>query len=188
MLVDATFESVLAAAQGGDERAMAKLFRALHPFLLRYLRAKEPSFAEDLASEVWMGVWSGLPSFRGDERDFRAWLFTIASRRVADQRRRAGRQRAEPAYGPVLDDAPAPVDVAAQVAEGVSAQEAIQRLIATLPPDQAEVVLLRVLGDLEVSEVARLMGKSQGAVRVLQHRALRRMAERLAGTVDTEER
>jgi RNA polymerase sigma-70 factor (ECF subfamily) len=180
------FDAALAAAQAGDESGMTALFRSLHPHLLRYLRAKDPAAAEDLASEVWIGVWSGIGSFRGDERAFRAWVFTIAARRLTDHRRRAGRLRAEPGPGPLLTDAPAPDDPAALVTDGLTAQEAVRRMVAGLPPDQAEVLLLRVVADLDVAEVARIMGRTEVSVRVLQHRALKRLSDRYSRKVVTE--
>lgn len=176
MPVGNDFPSVLAAAKTGAEWAVARLYRELQPQLLRYLRGQEPGDAEDLASEVWISAARTLPRFEGDESHFTRWLFTIARRKVFDHRRSRGRRAdsvpleriAEPAdpRGPT-----APVD-----------QAALGRLrehLSRLPPDQAEVVLLRVVADLSVADVAAIMGKSPGAIRVLQHRALERLADRL---------
>jgi RNA polymerase sigma-70 factor (ECF subfamily) len=80
--------------------------------------------------------------------------------------------------GPV--DLPASDDTAGEVIAAVAADEAVRRIVALLPTDQAEVVLLRVVGGLPVEDVAAITGKRPGTVRVLQHRALRRLAERLA--------
>ncbi|HEX9258613.1 MAG TPA: sigma factor, partial [Acidimicrobiales bacterium] len=96
MMDDLDFDATLAAARDGDERSMASLFTELQPLLLRYLRAKEPKVADDLAGDVWVGVVSGIHAFTGSERDFRAWVFTIAQRRVTDHRRRAGRRPFDP--------------------------------------------------------------------------------------------
>jgi RNA polymerase sigma-70 factor, ECF subfamily len=170
------FDTMLGAARAGNERAMAALYREVQPLLLRYLRAREPRVAEDLASEVWIGVHSNLVSFSGDELAFRSWIFTIAFRRVADHRRKTGRRKTDPVPGDQLDGV-ADDDPAAEAIEAADAQVAIGRLLAGLPPDQAEVVLLRVVADLPVAEVARIVGKSPGAVRVLQHRALQRLAD-----------
>lgn len=173
--VGSDFETLLGAARAGNPRALSALFRDTQPLVLRYLRAREPRVAEDLASEVWLGITAKLGTFEGDEAAFRSWVFTIAHRRVADHRRKQGRRRTDPVPGDQLDGV-APQDTAVDAIEELTAQEAIRRLVAPLPPDQAEVVLLRVVADLPVAEVARITGKSPGAVRVLQHRALQKLA------------
>jgi len=75
------FPAILAAAQDGSEDAFAALWRDANPALLRYLRVAAPEAAEDVAAEIWVQVVRGLAKFRGDERDWRGWLFTIARRR-----------------------------------------------------------------------------------------------------------
>jgi RNA polymerase sigma-70 factor, ECF subfamily len=168
---------LLASAQGGDERAFAVLWRELQPAVLRYFRVAAGEAAEDLAADTWMSVIRGLGRFRGDERAFRAWIFTVARHRAIDWRRRAGRRPTWVA-AEELAEWPAPNDPVLQVLEGQSTRAALA-LVAELPPDQAEVVALRVLGGLEVAEVARIVGKRPGAVRVLAHRGLRRLARRV---------
>jgi RNA polymerase sigma-70 factor, ECF subfamily len=176
--LDEHFASILAAAKAGDERAITALYRALQPSLLRYLRAQAPVEAEDLASEVWADAASGLSRFDGNEQGFRRWLFTIARRRLIDLRRRASRRPVT--WRPLADvlEACDAADPELQVLVATETEAAIAR-IGELPPDQAEVVLLRVLGGLDVESVAAILGKKPGAVRVLQHRALTRLAEQL---------
>jgi RNA polymerase sigma-70 factor, ECF subfamily len=171
------FESVIAAAKTGAEWAIASLYREFGPGLLRYLRAQAPADGEDLASEVWMNVAAGLGRFEGDEAAFRAWIFSIARRRVIDSRRREERRRKmlnslEPT------GAIEAVDPEAQAVTASETEVALAH-IASLPPDQAEVVLLRVVAGLDVEEVAAIVGKKAGAVRVLQHRALKRLSGHL---------
>jgi RNA polymerase sigma-70 factor, ECF subfamily len=181
-MIGPSFEVVLAAAAGGDEAAFAAIWRDLQPGLLRYLDALAPGAGEDLASETWLRVVPRLGRFAGDERAFRAWVFTVARHRAVDRWRRGVRRRDEPVPADALADLPAPDDPAGAAVDAISSQAAVA-LIATLPPDQAEVVLLRVVAGLEVAEVAAITGKRPGNVRVLAHRALRRLAERLeAGT------
>jgi RNA polymerase sigma-70 factor (ECF subfamily) len=78
------FRAVLDAAANGDESAFARLWRDVHPALLRYLRvlAKDETIAEDVAAEVWVDVTRRLVDFVGDESAFRGWLFTLARRRT----------------------------------------------------------------------------------------------------------
>ena len=176
-MIGPLFPDLLAAAQGGDEQAFAVLWRELQPAVLRYFRVAAGEAAEDLAADTWMSVIRGLGRFRGDERAFRAWIFTVARHRAIDWRRRAGRRPTWVA-AEELAEWPAPDDPVLQVLEGQSTRAALA-LVAELPPDQAEVVALRVLGGLEVAEVARIVGKRPGTVRVLAHRGLRRLARRV---------
>ena len=172
------FEGVIAAAKTGAEWAITVLYREFSPGLLRYLRAQAPADGEDLASEVWMNAAAGLARFEGDDAAFRCWLFSIARRRVVDFRRREQRRRTM-LNSLERSGASDPVDPEAQ-ALTASETEAALAHIASLPPDQAEVVLLRVVAGLDAEEVAAIVGKKAGAVRVLQHRALKRLSGRLA--------
>lgn len=174
---DLEFGGVLAAAKTGAGWALVALYREFQPAILRYLRAQAPADGEDLASEVWLDAAAGLGRFEGDERGFRGWLFTIAHRRLVDQRRRDARYRS--LLGSLEhSEHENPLDCEAEVL-AASATEAALALIAGLPHDQAEVVLLRVVGGLDADEVAAIVGKKPGAVRVLQHRALKRLARQL---------
>jgi RNA polymerase sigma-70 factor, ECF subfamily len=173
------FAPTLAAARHGDEGALAALWRELQPALLRYLRAVDAGAAEDIASDTWLEVTHRLDRFYGTERDFRGWLFTIARHRLIDARRRAARHRTAPVAW--LPERPGRDDPAADVLAGLST-EASLRLVSELPPEQAEAVLLRVMAGLDTDQVARIMGKQPGNVRVLSHRGLRNLARRLAPT------
>jgi RNA polymerase sigma-70 factor, ECF subfamily len=174
---------VLRAAAGGDESAFARLWRDAHPLLLRYLRVAAGDGAEDVASEVWLEVARKLARFRGGERDFRAWLFTTARRRATDRRRYHARHPVL-LTGEIPDlDRVAPDDTATAALDDMSAQAAMA-LIATLPRDQAEVLVLRVVVGLDADQVARIVGKRPGTVRVAAHRALRALGVRLAALPD----
>jgi RNA polymerase sigma-70 factor, ECF subfamily len=177
-MIGPSFEAVVDAAAGGDEDAFGVLWRDLQPVLLRYLDGMAPGAGEDLASETWLRVVRGLDRFSGDERAFRAWVFTVARHRAVDRWRRRARSHDELVPADALAGLPAPDDPAGAAVDAVSSRAAVA-LIATLPRDQAEVVLLRVVAGLEVAEVAAITGKRPGNVRVLAHRALRRLAERL---------
>lgn len=171
---DAELEQALAAARAGDQHGLTVLYRALHPGLLRYLRHRLPSAAEDVASETWLAAAAGLPGLSGGVPELRAWLFGIARHKVADHVRRLGRSPQTVPFGDLdraADDDPAGAAVAA-----ADADRAVAALVGELTAEQAEVVLLRVVGGLSVEQVARLTGRSVGSVRVVQHRALRRLA------------
>jgi RNA polymerase sigma-70 factor (ECF subfamily) len=179
------FESVLSGAQAGAGWALTILYRDLHPRVLRYLSAREPAEAEDLASEVWLDVAQGIARFRGDEQGFRSWVFTIARRRLLDLHRRKSVRKAKQVPLELLGGHRGVGDVEDEALASLEADAALA-LIAKLPPDQADVVLLRVLGDLSVSEVARIVDKRSGAVRALQHRALRNLARIVSSESVTE--
>ncbi len=186
---DVDLEAALQAARSGDDAAMAVVFRSLHPALLQYVRVRAPyAAAEDLVAETWLAAAEKFGSFSGGVTDFRAWIFTIAHRRVIDHYRRGGR-RPTPF---VLEETPDPAvpDVADGVVDGMTSDQAVDRLVAGLPPDQAEVLVLRVVAELGVDQAATIMGKSAGAIRVLQHRAIRRLRSSLSasGAVDVSDR
>jgi RNA polymerase sigma-70 factor (ECF subfamily) len=173
---DADLDATLSAAIEGDESSFAVLWRSLQPALLRYLWVVVGSAAEDVASETWLQAARDLPTFTGGATAFRVWLFRIARHRGMDERRRAGRRR-EDSREPsdqALGGPPVP-DVASDVLEKSGTDWALG-LIATLPPDQAEAVMLRVVAGLGVAQVAEVLGKRPGAVRVASMRGLRRLA------------
>jgi RNA polymerase sigma-70 factor (ECF subfamily) len=172
------FEERLAAAQSGHGSALGELFHDLHPRVFRYLRALEPREAEDLASDTWLALANALPLFRGDEQGLRALAFTIARRKLIDlQRRRARHPTVSMEPERLADETPVG-DVEDEAITAIATEAALER-VGSLPPDQAEVILLRVLGGLPVDEVAQILGKRPGTIRVTQHRALRRLAGEL---------
>jgi RNA polymerase sigma-70 factor, ECF subfamily len=178
-VVGEEFSAVLAAAQRGSEAAFTRLWLDANPALVRYLRVIAPEAAEDVAADTWVQVVRGLRRFRGNEAAWRAWLFTTARRRVIDASRRRSRRREEPIHDVPADVLPVTADAADEALERMSTRSAIA-LLARLPRLQAEVVLLRAVAGLDTHAVARLLGRSPGAVRVADHRGLRRLAEILA--------
>ena len=177
-MIGPTFPAVLTAAAGGDEDAFGVLWHDLQPRLLRYFKVITPEAAEDLASETWLAVIRGIGRFQGDEAAFRAWVFTIARHRARDGWRRAARKPVQELPETGLAEPLAPDDPAATVLEAASTRAALA-LIATLPAGQAEAIVLRVVAGLDVNQVAEIMDKRPNTVRVLTHRGLRRLAERL---------
>jgi len=170
----APFPETVAAAARGDDKAFAALWRWLHPSLTRYLQVVAPWDWEDVASEVWYSVARDLGSFTGDERAWRAWVLTIARHRTIDAARRRARRVDTVAITDVdradEGDASTPVTRHVELAEALA-------VLRTLPPSQADVLALRVIGGLSVAETAEALDKSEGAVRVLCHRGLRHLAE-----------
>jgi RNA polymerase sigma-70 factor (ECF subfamily) len=172
---EAKFQEVVAAARSGQRRALTTLYGAYNPMLTRFLRAQAPEAHEDLAHDTWLAVAPRLSKFRGDERAFRLLLLTVA-REESARRREAIHELPTTfmAHG-ALDDT---VDT---FGDATVADAALAQMLAGLKPVHAEILLLRVVGGLTADETAALVGKSPGAVRVIQHRALRQLAERLSG-------
>lgn len=170
------FEAMLDGVRDGDGSALTELYRVIYPRIVRYLVAVEPADAEDLACDAWLDVVRSLPRFRGDEAGLRAFAFTIARRRLLDLRRRRARRGTFPQDPGTLIQAGPTGNVEEEALSSLGTGWAIDLITSSLPPEQADVVLLRVIGDLEVDAVAKIVGKRPGNVRVLQHRALRRLA------------
>jgi RNA polymerase sigma-70 factor, ECF subfamily len=180
-LTEVDLEALVRRARAGDHGALGELYDRFRDRVARFAtgRLGDPEKAEDVTSETFEGVLRGLPGYRPGT-DFEAWLFTIAHRRVADHFRRRARRRevdldearrAAAASGP--EDAVLAAERRAEVAV------AFRRL----RPDQQEVLALRVLGGLSAAQVAKVVGKSEGAVRVAQHRALLDLREQMGVTV-----
>jgi RNA polymerase sigma-70 factor (ECF subfamily) len=173
---DQDFLYVLKAAQAGQNSAIASLYRCYNPMLVHFTRAQVPGMGEDLAHDTWLAAGPLLREFQGDERSFRVWLLSIARSQVARQRDLFGRDSTtlvDPYRLRGLVRRHEPEDV--RVADA-----AIAQLLAGLPRSHAEILLLRVVGGLSAEETGSLVGKSPGAVRVIQHRALRGLAKRLS--------
>lgn len=169
--------SAVSAAQGGDEEAFRFLYRTVQPVILRYLRTLVGEDAEDVASEAWLQIARDLRSFKPRE-SFRAWAVTIARNRALDHLRH--RRRRPSVATPIehLAELAAADDTGERAGELISTEAAIA-LIATLPRDQAEAVLLRAVVGLDAETAAKVLGKRAGAVRTACYRGLRRLAKRL---------
>jgi RNA polymerase sigma-70 factor (ECF subfamily) len=168
----------LAAARAGHREGLAELWRTHHASLLRYLRTRRMVSPEDIASQVWIDVARSIDRFEGDADDFRRWLFTIAHRRSVDEVRRSVRDLGVP-VPPSRPNPGADVDHDHNGALGRAVG-----LMASLPDEQGEALMLRVVNDLSVADVAAVMGISEGNVRVLVHRGLARLRRKLVVTDD----
>jgi RNA polymerase sigma factor (sigma-70 family) len=172
------FDSLLAAARDGSEAAWQELYDDIAPPVLGYLRANRAPDPEDVLSEVFLQVARDIAGFDGDERGFRSWVFTIAHHRLIDARRHSARRPVELSAEP-----PEPRERADDAAEQALARigvEEVQRVLSALSDDQRAVLLLRVVGDLTVEDVAKAVGKRPGAVKALQRRGLAAIKRELA--------
>jgi RNA polymerase sigma-70 factor (ECF subfamily) len=165
-------------AQRGSEQAFRLLYRTVQPGLLRYLQVLVGDDADDVASETWLQIARDLSSFSGDGEGFRGWVATIGRHRAFDHLRAERRRPHESVPTEQLTDVPESEDTATRAIDGVGTAAALA-LIAQLPRDQAEAVLLRVVMGLDATAAARVLGKRPGAVRTAVYRGLRRLAETL---------
>jgi RNA polymerase sigma factor (sigma-70 family) len=164
------FDSVLQAARIGAPWALERLYLALSPAVLGYLRVQGAGDPEDLANEVFLGVFRRIASFDGSEDAFRSWVFTIAHSRLVDDRRKAGRRPQIAGDGLDRTDHPGG-DAEHDAIERLSSQR-VQAMCEQLVPDQRDVLLLRLMAGLTVEAIADALGKSEGAVKALQRRGL----------------
>jgi RNA polymerase sigma-70 factor (ECF subfamily) len=174
-------DSLTAALEGarrGDPESFRILYRETQPRLLRYLKYLVGSEAEDIASEAWLQVTRDLPKFDGDYDSFRRWVTAIARNRAIDHMRRTTRQPAVPVPVEELTYFAGREDTADRAIESITTDQALS-LIGSLPRDQAEAVMLRVVAGLSARGAARMVGKRTGAIRTAAYRGLKRLAKRL---------
>ena len=188
-LTEVDVEAMVRDARAGDSRALGRLYDTYRDRVARFAtgRIGDAEKAEDVTSETFEAVCRNLGSYWAGT-DFEAWLFTIAHRRVADHFRRRSRRR-EVALDEAVDPAGQGVRHAlpavAGPEEAVLAAERraeVAGAFRRLRNDQQEVLALRVLGGLSAAQVGAVLGKSEGAVRVAQHRALRSLREAMGVT------
>jgi RNA polymerase sigma-70 factor (ECF subfamily) len=170
-------DDLLAAARAGDPAAFAELYRDTQPRLLRYATSLVGQDAEDVTAEAWLQIARDLRKFDGDPSGFRAWTVTIVRNRAFDLLRAAQRRPTTPLEEFFLDR-PGDLDTAEAANENLSTASAL-KLIASLPADQAEAVLLRTVVGLDAPTAAKILGKRPGAVRVAAHRGLKSLARML---------
>jgi RNA polymerase sigma factor (sigma-70 family) len=165
------FPQILAAARVGADWAWTALYRDLTPSVRGYLRAHGALEPDDLVGEVFLQTVRDLDRFEGGEREFRTWVFTIVHHRLLDDGRRRSRRPVEPAPSEVLVRFGELGDVEEEAITGLTVTR-IRQFVGRLSPDQRDVVLLRLFGDLATDDVAAIVGKRPGAVKALLRRGL----------------
>lgn len=171
-------DDAVTAVRTGSESGFVEVYRAVHPGLLRYLTVLVGDHAEDVAQETWTHACRDLHQFNGDGRDFRAWITTIGRNRALDHLRAHRRRPVDPFPDEHFLHVAGPDDTAGQAIDALSTQTAIA-LIGSLPPDQAEAVMLRVVMGLDAKGAGQVMAKRPGAVRTLAYRGLQTLAGRM---------
>ena len=165
------FPSVLVAARTGAEWAWTKIYRDLAPSVLRYFRCYSAESADDLLGEVFLQVVRDLPGFAGGEEQFRAWVFTVARRRLVDEWRRQGRRREDSRSHDLPHTLAAPEAVEEDVLRRLSEQR-VRSVLSRLTPAQRDVLFLRIIAGLSIAQTAQVLGNTPGGVKSLQVRGL----------------
>ncbi len=170
--------AIIDAAIAGDEAALAELYNLYFPRVYRYILARmgNPFDAEDLTEEVFLRVLDAIGRFQWREAPFSAWLFRIAHNAVISQRRKEGaRGRSSPLSEALPVDSQGPEEM---VANRLALNE-VMKAADTLPEAQRRVIGYRFAAGLTVAETARAMGKGEGNVKVIQHKAIAKLREML---------
>lgn len=178
--VDAHGERPLVdAARAGDEAALAELYNLYFPRVYRYILARtgNPYDAEDLAEEVFLRMLDAIGRFEWREAPFSAWVFRIAHNAVISQRRRDGARGRSTSLSEAL---PVGSMGPEEMVENRLALNDIMRAAQSLPEAQRQVISFRFAAGLSVAETARAMGKGEGNVKVIQHKAIAKLREMLA--------
>lgn len=174
-----SWPQVLGACRAGAEWAWRQVYEDVAPSLLRYHRARRTPDAEDLVGDTFVRVVRGLPAFEGDEAQFRAWVFTIARRLTIDAARSAARRPEWPASVEDLVGLGGTGDTEDDALRSL-AEQGVRSVLDRLTPDQRDVLLLRLLADLTVEQVATVLGKRPGAVKALQARGLEQIRKQIS--------
>lgn len=168
---------LVAAARAGGGWAFERLYMTLAPGVLGYLTSQGCSDPDSSVDEVFLRVFRAIERFEGDDERFRSWVFTVAHNLIIDERRRAARRLAtQPLHDRLHDVVGGDVeeDALSRAAEG-----RVRQMLDLLVPDQRDVLLLRVVAEFSLEEVAQATGRSVGAVKALQHRGLASLRRRL---------
>jgi RNA polymerase sigma-70 factor (ECF subfamily) len=172
-------DAVLDAARAGGEWAWDLIYEDAAPSVLGYLRGRGVADPEDVLGEVFLQAVRSLDGFAGDYRGFRAWLLTIAHRRMVDEHRRRARRPAESIPDHDLEMRGPLGDVEEESLNRVRAG-AVLAAIRALTPDQRDVLLLRLVADLSTEETGRVLGKRPEAVKALQRRGLAALHKKIS--------
>lgn len=165
------FPSLLTAACADAPWAYTRLFQALSGPVRGYLQARGARDPDDLTSEVFLGAFRNLCTFEGSLDDFRSWIFTIAHRRLIDERRRRGREPVTTSLDPKRHDVTTNEEPTAVVLHDLAHSD-LKPLLDRLRPMERDALLLRVVAGLDVEQAAAVLEVKPGHLRVLQHRAL----------------
>jgi RNA polymerase sigma-70 factor (ECF subfamily) len=178
-------DAAVAEAVAGSRDALREVVETIRPIVVRYVRARIGTAersglsADDVAQEVCLAAIQALPRYQDQGRPFLAFVYGIASHKVADAHRAAARNKSDP-----TDVVPERLSLDAgpeQMAMQSDTAARMKALLSLLPDKQREILTLRIVVGLSAEETAEAVGSTPGAVRVAQHRALARLKSEIAG-------
>jgi RNA polymerase sigma-70 factor (ECF subfamily) len=169
--------ALIRRAQEGDKQAIGEIYRMHVDVIYRYIwtRVRDDSVAEDLTAQVFLKALEGLPSYRPSGKPLLAWLYRIAYARIVDHWRKQERRVEVPLEETLPARGPRPEELLEAEADWVTAID----LVAQLTDDQQDVVILRFIGEMSLAQVAETLGKTVGATKAIQYRALATLARLL---------
>lgn len=158
------------------EEAIAELYNRYHENIFRYIwsRVSDPQLAEDLTGDVFVRMVTNLPKYRSTAAPFLSWLFRIARNLIIDHTRKAGTQREIP-LDDRAEDLKEQENNPPKVVDQLLTIEQVRDALQELNPTKQDVLVLRFMVGLSLQEVASLLGKSVGSVKVTQHRAIKEL-------------
>jgi RNA polymerase sigma-70 factor, ECF subfamily len=164
-------QQLISAAQRGDEQAFGSLYDAYADKIYRYIayRVNDNDTAQDLTSEVFLRVVEALPSYQDREIPFLAWLYRIAHARVIDHYRRSQRTGVTQNIDDVELSTEDDIDTDLMASYH---QEQVRRALLTLTDEQQQVILFRFVEGYDLRQTSEILGKTVGAIKVMQHRAI----------------
>ncbi|MGB6182516.1 MAG: sigma-70 family RNA polymerase sigma factor [Rhodococcus sp. (in: high G+C Gram-positive bacteria)] len=181
-------DSAVAAAARGDRGALSVVLESIRPVVVRYCRARVGAgergqlSADDVAQEVCIAVMTALPRYEDQGRPFMAFVYGIASHKVADAHRSSSRNKSEPMAD--VPDVMSTDEGPEQRALDSEAGRRMNELLSTLSEKHREILVLRLVVGLSAEETAAAVGSTAGAVRVAQHRAIAKLKTEVVGAGD----
>lgn len=175
-------ENLVRQVQQQDEKAFTLLYEQYFVKIYRYVMVKVGNAmeAEDITQQVFLNAFKALPSYKWKGRSFSSWLFRIAHNQIVDYLRKKTKRVTEP----LLEEIAAGTSDPEETAEQKASIEALVLAAKHLTKAQREVISLRFAAELSIAEVAKVMGKSEGAVKALQHSAIVALRKNLVGKSD----
>jgi RNA polymerase sigma-70 factor (ECF subfamily) len=179
---DNALASLVVRARTGDRDAMDHLVAQLRPRVYRYVLARmlDPHAAEDVTQEVTMTIVASIDRYVDQGRPFTSWVFGVASNKISESWRGSSRRREDTTAG-LPERAAEPAYEPETAVVRLETTERVAAMLATLPPQHAEILRLRIAAGLTAEETAEVLGMSAGAVRVAQHRALAKLRAAAVG-------
>lgn len=170
-------KALVLRAQQLDQSAFGELYDLFAAKIYRFISYKLPTreMAEDVLQETFMKAWQALPKLNPEKLYFSAWLYTIARNLINDQYRAVKRRPTPDSldnyYDLATDDDPA------ENTDEILNKEKLRKILSELPAGYKQVLELRFLQEFSVEETAKVMGKTVVAVRVMQHRAIKKLGQ-----------